>query len=448
MSGGAPRLSPPKPARSRLSDYSAAAKLAKVKPMPWQLHAAEIITATGARDRWLYSEVCFVVSRQNGKSTILVPRIIQGLLAGERIMHTAQNRELPREIFGVVADIMTEKLAATLKGDPRRANGQEVIRTKTGGIYRIVAPTTAGARGYPNDTLIIDEVRELDTFKFVAAARPTLTASDNPQTIYCSNAGDDMSVVLNALRSRADSDPSLAYMEWSAAPERPVEDRTGWEEANPALGITIQMSTLEDFYRSMPLELFETEHLCRWVQSMAPRVISDIDWQRSAGPTGDPRAPKLGIAVDGERASAVLAWMRADNTVALTILADVHGKPLDVDALGALLRARVAELRVTAVAHDNATDRDLARYLPTSKAMNRTEWAAASERFARTVEGGRLRHAGADMVGADLAFTARKDLGESWIAVKAHESRPITAALAAIRAVWLATDPPSTARMY
>ena len=69
----------------------------------------------------------------------------------------------------------------------------------------------------------------------MAASRPTLTASRNPQTIYCSNAGDDMSVVLNALRTRAETDPSLAYMEWSAAPERPIDDREGWAEANPAL---------------------------------------------------------------------------------------------------------------------------------------------------------------------------------------------------------------------
>lgn len=416
--------------------------------MPWQLHAAEVMTATTKGDRWLYPEVCFTVSRQNGKSTILVPRIVQGLLAGEKIMHTAQNRELPREVFGQVADIMTEKLPATLKGSPRRANGQEVIRTKTGGIYRIVAPTTAGARGYPNDTLIVDEVRELDTFEFIAAARPTLTAAANPQTIYCSNAGDDMSVVLNALRNRADSDPSLAYMEWSAAPQRAVEDRDGWQEANPALGITIQMSTLEDFYRSLPLEVFETEHLCRWVQSMAPRVISDIDWQRSAGAVGDMRSPKLGVAVDAERASAVLAWLRPDDTVALRVLADVHGKPLDVDALGELLRKHVRELGVSAIAHDAKTDRDLARYLPASKGLNLTEWAAASERFARTVEGGRLRHQDADVVGADLAFTARKDQGEAWLAVKAHPDRPITAALAAIRAVWLATAPATKAAIY
>ena len=95
------------------------------------------MTALGPDDRLLYREIAIVVARQNGKSTILEPRIIQGLLAGEKIMHTAQNRELPRLVFGMVADIMTDHLGANLRGAIRRANGQEVIKTKTGGVYRI-----------------------------------------------------------------------------------------------------------------------------------------------------------------------------------------------------------------------------------------------------------------------------------------------------------------------
>jgi hypothetical protein len=45
-------------------------------------------------------------------------------------------------------------------------------------------------------------------------------------------------------------------------------------------------------------------------------------------------------------------------------------------------------------------------------------------------------------VSADLAFTVRKEKeGGSFTAVKAIEERPVTAALAAVRAVWLASSP-------
>jgi hypothetical protein len=48
---------------------------------------------------------------------------------------------------------------------------------------------------------IVDEVRELDTHEFIAAAKPTLQASPNPQILYLSNAGSEDSEVLNAIRA-------------------------------------------------------------------------------------------------------------------------------------------------------------------------------------------------------------------------------------------------------
>jgi hypothetical protein len=57
----------------------------------------------------------------------------------------------------------------------------------------------------------------------------------------------------------------------------------------------------------------------------------------------------------------------------------------------------------------------------------------------------------ADVVGEDLTWTARKENDEtgSYAAVRANDDRPITAALAAIRAVWLATGlRPAAPRIY
>ena len=51
--------------------------------------------------------------------------------------------------------------------------------------------------------------------------------------IYLSNAGDETSVVLNAIRKRAGQDLALAYLEWSAPPEALLTDREAWRQANP-----------------------------------------------------------------------------------------------------------------------------------------------------------------------------------------------------------------------
>ena len=149
-----------------------------------------------------------VVARQNGKTALLRALICMKLLQGRRVMHTAQNRELPREVFTEVADAFVEHWRADLKKLPRLANGQERIELRNGGLYRIVAPTRGGARGPANDDVIVDELREFDSFDFIAAARPTLTASRDPQMLYLSNAGDETSVVLNAIRKRAGADLS------------------------------------------------------------------------------------------------------------------------------------------------------------------------------------------------------------------------------------------------
>lgn len=413
--------------------------------MPHQLEVARFQYAVRGDGRWLYPEVCWAISRQNGKTSELIPALVDRLTSGSRIMHTAQNRALPREVFLEVADAMTTHYPNVLAGEPRKANGQETIRTVSGGVYRIVAPTSGGARGNPNDLVIVDEVRELADFAFVGAARATLAASRNPQVWYLSNAGDEESLVLNALRDRAGVDPGLAYLEWSAAPERATDDRGGWAEANPALGYTITWEYLESQYRTYELEgnlaIYETEHLCRWVRAMGKRIVADVAFGRAAAELTAPRRPALGVAVSGSRVSAVLAWMQPDGTVAFTMAAEATGSPLDLDAFGKALKSYASRNRVTLVGFDPATDRDLVRHLERTRSLNVQELEAASARFAAMVEGGRLRHSGAEPVALDLPYLTRLENGGRWRAVARSKDRPATAGLAAIRAVYAATEP-------
>lgn len=448
-----PRLAPPTPARSLLSDYLKTCEEMEIELFPWQKVAARYEFAVGADGRWLYPEVAEVVSRQNGKTRPLVPFIVHRLRIGRRIMHTAQNRELPREVFGEVADYLgAQPGELAVKGGriqmPRFANGQEEIRMKNGGHYRIVAPTRSGARGPSNDDLIIDEARELDDFEFIAAARPTLMASKNPQTIYKSNAGEEDSVVLNGLEARAASDPSLAYLSWSASPERAADDIAGWLESNPSIGhLPGLLENLQRDFRSHSLQgtmaIFETENLCRRVITTRERLVDDADWLACRGPLGKPLRPAFAVALDpdAKRASVAMAW-RVGDVIALTMVIDRQGD-VDVDAL----RDEVATLarRLAAdVGYDPLQDTDLVRTVVKGKAkpINGAKFATASARFAQRVASHAIRWADADPVTDDLTWTARKPDGEqgSFHAVRAKDDRPITASLAAVRAVWLASD--------
>lgn len=444
-----PRIAPPRPVKSDHQALIAQAAELGIELMPWQAVVTRYTEAVAPDGSPLYPEVAVVVARQNGKTRLLVPLIVSRLRRGLRLMHAAQNRELPREVFAEVADVMMDRYRAEVKGKPRFANGQERIGTLAGGDYRVVAATRGGARGPSNDTVILDEAREETDWAFISAAKPTLTASSFPQFIYLSNAGDSSSVVLNALRARKDDDPSLAYLEWSAAPNRKPDDLTGWLESNPATGhLPNVMATLEREYRTNLLAdtmpIYETEHLCRWVTSTQAPLVAEATWLDLKRDLGIARRPVMALGMDpsGTRASAVVAWRTADDDIGLRVVAEVRGDPIDIDRFGSELRDLARGLGVRTVGFAPWTDTDLARYFPNAKPLDGRAWAVASEAFARMAEGGKLRWDGSNEIGDDLAWTVRKPHeGGAWHAVKAKDDRPITASLAAIRAVWLASDP-------
>jgi len=358
-------------------------------------------------------------------------------------LHTAQDRIIPRRIFERVAESFPRGQARI-----RLANGQEEIVMRNGGRYKIVAPKR-GVRGNDADDLILDEIREQEDNDFVDAARPTTAASPNPQILYLSNAGHALSVVLNDLKERAGRDPVLAYLEWSADPELHHGDHMGWAQANPALGRTISLQRMVRDYNSALLSgnlaAWETERLCRWVVSMLPRLVNPQLWQQAIGRTEPPLRPAMGISVapDGTRASAVLSWPQGDGSVGLSVLADVVASgDLDVDLLANDLMPMAQEVGVASVAYDPWTDKHLARFFPTAKPITGQDFANASERFVRAVETGQIRHSKAEAITNDLTYTSRKTtVGAAFIAERSDPRRPITAALAAIRAVWQAMTP-------
>ena len=448
-----PRLAPPVPARSAVADFKAEADKLGMPLIPWQETVGRYLYALGLDDRWLYPEVAAVVSRQNGKTRLLKPHVVRRLRMGRRILHIAQTRELPRRLFVELVPVVMREFPDAII---RRGAGQETIELPNGGLYLIAASTSGGARGISSiDDLLVDEVRELDEY-FVGAAVPTTIASLNPQILYLSNAGHESSDVLNAIRKRAEEgDPALAYLEWSAAPGRATDDRLGWAEANPSLGhpaFPTLGATLERVYSSSRLggsiAHFETEHLCRWVSTLRQRLVDENVWLKGETELEMPTRSFMGIALDpkGQRASAAVAWLREDRTIGLRLLFDVPGNPIDTDKLGPDIRETARQYGVANVGYDPLTDALLAKFFPKAEPIAGQKYANASARFVSVIESRKIRWADAGAVTTDLTWTAKKphDESGSFQAVRGNDERPITAVLAAIRAVWLASEPKPT----
>jgi hypothetical protein len=163
-----------------------------------------------------------------------------------------------------------------------------------------------------------------------------------------------------------------------------------------------------------------------------------------------PERPSIAFNMDptGRRASAVMAWQMTDGRVACVELEEATGDPIDAPLLGRRLKELTMQHGAKKVGYASWTDKDLARYVPRSETVDGKEFAAASEQFARYILQGRLAWDGATHITDDLSWTARKphDSG-AWVAVPATPERSITAVLAAIRAVWLASAPRTVPRI-
>lgn len=437
------------------SDVTGFTKMAEglgIALFPWQKQAARYLTARNAKGNPLYREVAIVVARQNGKTTLLKPLVLKALLDGRRVMHAAQNLKLPglfhEELAALVEDRYHSLLPAR-RGISWRA-GQESIRLTTGGFYQIVAATGSAPRGPSNDLVIIDEIRELTDDRFYNAIKSTTIARKDGQLVYLSNAGFADSVVLNALRARSGQDTTLAYVEWSAAPERTPDDEAGWLEANPSIGyIDGLLENLRAEYHAALLgglmSGFETENLCRTTIERRELLVKAEEWTAQTfealeRPVRSNVAVKMDIS--GERAGAVAAWQLPDKRLALVVLADVSGSPVDINRLGPALVMKAREWRASEVAFDPYTDADLARHFRVSKPVFGRDYANASEAFVRRARNREFVVADPEgRIASDLERTVRKaSANGAYVAAKAGDGANAVAE-AAIRAAWRASKP-------
>ena len=286
-----------------------------------------------------------------------------------------------------------------------------------GGGYKIVAPQR-GARGLACDTLIFDELREYEDYDFIGAAKPTLTASRDPQTIYLSNAGSTSQRRAQRPKRRGeDGGRRRSSPTSSGRPARSAASTTaiGWAEANPALGPL--PAGWRRSRRPVPHQAgtaFETEHLCRWVAVHAAaagerRRLAGLPAPPSArSPTG--RSMAINMDPTGRRASAVMAW-HADRR-AHRLRRDRRGRgrpdrprPAGPGPAGADAGRHGAKQ----VAFASWTDKDLARYIPNAEAARRQ---GVRQRLGALRAAGRCRAAlawdGAEHVSQRPAWTARR----------------------------------------
>lgn len=283
-----------------------------------------------------FRRVVVLVARQNGKSTLsqALSLFFLYVLGVDLILGTAQDLDTAEEVWDAVLDTIEETPdLAELADRPVKVNGKKTIRLKTGERYKVKAANRRAGRGLSGDLILLDELREHQSWDAWAAITKTTQARPSAMIWALSNAGDMSSVVLRTLRMMAHNelgDPdginaaaaanllptgdeisemvdltdaddaaepevapedmvgeasTLGIFEWSAPPGCSVMDPAGWQWANPSLGHGISRQTIAGDAstegKSPETEwVFRTEVLCQWPDGAMRGPFAPGSWER------------------------------------------------------------------------------------------------------------------------------------------------------------------------
>jgi hypothetical protein len=304
---------------------------------PWQRLVLEHALGEGPDRKWAAFEVGVIVSRQNGKGSILEARELAGLfLFGERlILHSAHEFKTSSEAFRRIRDLVDGNRMFRRRVKRITNNTAEVgIELTTGQRLKFVARSTGSGRGFSGDLIVLDEAYNLPDAA-IDALMPTMSARPNPQLWYTSSAPDkDLAPCLPLARIRrrglAGDDPSLAYFEWSIEPctdtcrtgcdehDDPMAPQS-WAKANPGLGIRITAEHVARELASMGREGFMRERLGvgNYPSEAGDdwRVISEPVWRGLAdveSQAGDLVAFGVDATPGGTHAAIGVAGVRQD----------------------------------------------------------------------------------------------------------------------------------------
>ena len=309
--------------------------------IPWQkwllIHALEVVDDPDDGWKLRFRNVQVLVGRQNGKTTlscVLALYFLYQLEVG-LILGTAQDVSNAEDVWQRVVDMAQENddLASAIQ-HVWYTNGSKRLQLTGGRDYRVRASNRKAGRGKSADLVLMDELREHQTWDAWAALSKTGMARKNALLWCMSNAGDGTSVVLRHFRIRAHAqlgDPdgivaalgetelkadesadgsALGLFEWSADPEADPCDVDAWAQSNPSLGYTIELSTIKAAYADDPADVFKTECLCQWVTSTITPPFPVDAWE--AGKDENSRIADdsplwFGVDVSADRTHASIA---------------------------------------------------------------------------------------------------------------------------------------------
>jgi phage terminase large subunit-like protein len=412
--------------------------------------------------RWAHSELGLIMARQQGKSTLMMLRILTGMFVwGEGLQLASAHRlttslETFRQIVGLIET--HPKLEKEVK-KIRWQHGAEEIEL-FGNRRFVVKAANNAARGLSKpETIHLDELREYKDEDAWSSMRYSMMAAKNPQVWVYSSAGDQHSVILNKLRERAlvsatTNDP-IGWFEWSAEPDAPILLPSGeinWSafaQANPSLGITIHPDNLKAVINDPP-DIVRTEVLAQWVDT----INSAIDAQKWALCQTDPipldpeKETWFGLDLSPDRKfGALVATQKLSGERFNLVLLHTWSNDYSINDLAVAndIAPYVRKYNVQTVAYSKRTAQAVAsRLVPAGipiTDMDGAIYAESCDRWLGAINSHRLQHGGQDELTQQTLSAAKLPYGDgSWIIGRRASRVAVCAAVASALATYFATQ--------
>ena len=297
----------------------------------WQQIGLTTMLGETSEGLWAAQEAAAVLSRQNGKNSLLEAREIAGLfLFGEtRIVHSAHQAATADEAFKRMRNLIEgvpwlDSEVQKILGSP----GRQSIKLKNGSELSYRTRTAGGARGFSAPIVVFDEAQEL-TGAQLAAIVPVTSSFRNRQIIYTGTVLATGSVFRGVVeRGRQGIGRALGYAEWSAPEDCESDDPDAILSANPGIGyrpgLTVEycLNELEMFRAAGAEDKWREERLSIWPSQQLVGSVIPVDawvaglsgWRPDPATTGgvvgvavsfDRKYAVVGIAVDSPRGTYV-----------------------------------------------------------------------------------------------------------------------------------------------
>ena len=329
---------------------------------PWEkwllIHGLEL------NDDWTYRFRTVIVeaARQNGKTLMLVVLALWHLYAkGSRtVIATAQDLAKAEDTWSAAVEFAQEN--EQLKDLIRKIGlaHPKVLKVLNPQIeklctYRVATASRRGARGFSGDLVLLDELREHQTWESWGAVTKTMMARPRAQCWCFSNAADATGIVLRYERALAHRDlgwpdddreiqepvigtidPGLAllleeygdtikvgFFEWSAPPKAARTDREAWAQSNPSMNHTecvpdcVTDVAIAHALMTDPIDVFDTEVICRQIDTASGGPFPVDAWANTLDDMANQNMaatakPAVCIEVSTERGATYIAKAALD----------------------------------------------------------------------------------------------------------------------------------------